>query len=194
MVTTMKRSSDHCAGPASTLDARRQLNGSVLEEASRLLERYNLDANTLDPTLCPPWEEFSELLTSELLNGPIQTNYQFLVRTLNRLVNHEVGLPNNESRTERNIHKSQMPTWTANELHTGISALPAVVVTLTQFMDLWKDAFADEEDAFTDEEDATPVSDLTPDIHEHLSAQRCVLRRMRTSFEELMYELEQTLV
>ena len=183
----MKRSSDHCAGPASTLDARRQLNGSVLEEASRLLERYNLDANTLDPTLCPPWEEFSELLTSELLNGPIQTNYQFLVRTLNRLVNHEVGLPNNESRTERNIHKSQRLFWTANELHTGISALSAVVVTLTRFMDVWKDAF-------TDEEDATPVSDLTPDIHEHLSAQRCVLRRMRTSFEELMYELEQTLV
>jgi hypothetical protein len=77
------------------------------------------------------------------------------VRTLNRLVNHEVGLPNNESRTERNIHKSQRPTWTANELHTGISALPAVVVDLTRFMDLWKDAFADEEDA-------TPAAALAP--------------------------------
>ena len=133
----------------------------MFEEASRLLERYNLDANTLDPTLCPSWEEFSDMLTSdllpsELLNGPIQNNYQFLVRTLSRLVNHEVDLPNNESRTERNIHKSQLPTWTANELHTGISALPAVVVVLTQFMNLWKNAFADEEDALTDEEDATP--------------------------------------
>jgi hypothetical protein len=140
---------------ASTLDARRRLNGSVCQEASRLLERYDLDANELDPTLCPSWEEFSELLNSELLNGPIKTNYQFIVRTLNRLVNHEVGLPNNESRTERNIHKSQRPTWTANELHSGISALPAVVVDLTRFMDLWKDAFADEEDA-------TPAAALAP--------------------------------
>ena len=62
-------------------------------------------------------------------------------------INHEVGLPNNESCTERNIHKSQRLFWTANELHTGISALSAVVITLTRFMDVWKDAFADEEDA-----------------------------------------------
>ena len=61
---------------ASTLDARRRLNGSVCQEASRLLERYDLDANEYDPTLDPSWEEFSQLLNSERLKGPIKTNYQ----------------------------------------------------------------------------------------------------------------------
>ena len=131
---------------ASTLDARRRLNGSVCQEASRLLERYDLHANEFDPTLDPSWEEFSELLNSERLNGPIKTNYQFMVRTLNRLVNHEVGLPNNESLTERNIHKSQRLTWTPGELDTGIRALPAVVVELTRFMDVWQSAFQGDSD------------------------------------------------
>ena len=56
-------------------------------------------------------------------------------------MNHEVGLPDNESLAERNIHKGQRPTWMADELHDGISALPAVVIDVARFMDVRWDAF-----------------------------------------------------
>jgi len=117
---------------------RNQLNQSVAQEAEGLLVLFHVDGNAHHPSLTQEWDNQSVLRSSYQLNGAITSNFSFMFRLVNRLVNHEVGLPNIDDPNAPNIHWSQRETWTPADLQAAYDALPDVVVAIARFMGAWR--------------------------------------------------------
>ena len=121
-----------------TAPNRHALWNATKQKAERTIDLFGLPRRDGDTALIKTIEDAAlrkwGFTLSVKINGKSPNVRSSIHRMYNRVLNHEMGLPNHE-KPGKNVHRSERADWTDTELHDAFAALQRADSQINEFLD-----------------------------------------------------------